>query len=331
MPVNNPKISIVIPTLSQGQFIEETILSILDQTYKNFEIIIIDGGSTDNTLSIIKKYEKHIKYWISEKDSGQSSAINKGLKISSGEIVTWLNSDDRYELTTLQIVKDAFTNDPEIDILHGKTKLFGEAIKTKIIGLEKDIPLYEYLSYMRFPQPSSFLKKEFLNSQFLVNENLHYAMDFELIARAILLGAKIKRIDDILSHYRMHKNSKSNDEMKFLTEWAIIVQKILFSLNNKTLSGKMEELELVGHTVTGKFETTIDLDAKAVETVFLQHIDLHYHYNYRLFNYKQCAKISAFLKENYSSFYLTNNYNKYDFRRKFIPKFVFEIVRRLNN
>lgn len=328
--INSPKISIIIPTLNQGQFIEETILSILDQTYKNFEIIVIDGGSTDNTVAKIKKYEKQIHFWISEKDKGQSTAINKGLKIATGEIVTWLNSDDHYELTTLQHVKDEFTQNPEVTILHGKTCLFGEQIKSKIIGLEKDIAVHEYLSYMRFPQPSSFLKKEILNSNFPVNENLHYAMDFELVARAILLGAKIKRTDKLLSNYRLHKNSKSNQDIKFLEEWAIVVHTIFLSIGNNVFGQKLEELGLVKNSGLAKFETKIDFNASDIETIFLQHLNLHYHYNYRLYNYNVCVKISSFLKVNYNDVYLSNNYYKYDFRRKFIPKFVFEIVRGLN-
>jgi glycosyltransferase involved in cell wall biosynthesis len=97
LSIRPPKISIIIPTFNQGNFIEETILSIIDQDFKNFEIIIIDGGSNDGTLDIVKKYESAISFWISEPDTGQSNAINKGLKKVTGEIVTWLNSDDYYE------------------------------------------------------------------------------------------------------------------------------------------------------------------------------------------------------------------------------------------
>ena len=93
----NPKISIVTPSFNQGQFLEETILSVLEQEYPNLEYIIIDGGSSDNSLNIIKQYEKKLSYWVSEPDNGQTHAINKGFSHATGEIFMWLNSDDIFK------------------------------------------------------------------------------------------------------------------------------------------------------------------------------------------------------------------------------------------
>ena len=95
MPDQFPKITIITPSYNQGQFIEETILSVINQGYPNLEYIIMDGGSTDNTVEVIKKYSDHINYWVSEKDKGQSNAINKGLHRATGDIINWLNSDDQ--------------------------------------------------------------------------------------------------------------------------------------------------------------------------------------------------------------------------------------------
>ncbi|MEO6302541.1 MAG: glycosyltransferase family 2 protein [Bacteroidia bacterium] len=330
MSVNNPKISVIIPSFNQGEYIEETIVSILNQDYKNFEIILIDGGSTDNTLSVIKKYAGRLTYWISEKDKGQSDAINKGLKVASGQVITWLNSDDFYEKKTLEIVANAFLNDPALDILHGKSLLFGEKIKSKIIGLTTDIALNEYLPYMRFPQPSSFLKSKWLNAQSPVNEHLHYAMDFELVSKAILLGAKIKRIDNILSNYRLHTNSKSNLELKFFEEWTEVVINTLRSIKNgNAFANKLNKLGLAKSEVISKYQCEVSFTEKEISTIFLQHLHLHYHYNYRQCNYKICHKISTYLKENYKDFYVENHFNKYNNRLKFIPKFVFIILRGL--
>ena len=103
-----PKITIITPSFNQGNYLEQTIDSVLSQNYSNLEYIIIDGGSADNSVDIIKKYEKHLAYWVSEKDKGQTNAINKGLKIATGDIVNWLNSDDYYEPDALHKVADAF-------------------------------------------------------------------------------------------------------------------------------------------------------------------------------------------------------------------------------
>ncbi len=94
--MNYPKISIVTPSFNHAQFLEETILSVITQNYPNLEYVIIDGGSTDGSVDIIKKYEKHLTYWVSEPDNGHGDALNKGFAKSTGEIMAWINSDDKY-------------------------------------------------------------------------------------------------------------------------------------------------------------------------------------------------------------------------------------------
>ena len=116
---NFPKISIVTPSYNQAEFLERTILSVLNQDYPNLEYIIIDGGSTDGSVEIIKKYEKYLAYWVSEKDKGQSDAINKGFQKSTGDILAWLNSDDTYLSGTLFKVVKAFQENPNADLIFG--------------------------------------------------------------------------------------------------------------------------------------------------------------------------------------------------------------------
>jgi glycosyltransferase involved in cell wall biosynthesis len=120
-----PKISIITPSYNQGQFIKETIDSVLDQNYPNLEYWVIDGGSTDNTVKILKKYGTKIK-WVSEKDRGQTHAINKGLKKASGEIIAYLNSDDVYLPNSLFTIADYFMKHPDIMWLTGDYVIIDE-------------------------------------------------------------------------------------------------------------------------------------------------------------------------------------------------------------
>jgi len=114
-----PKISIVTPSYNQAQFLERTILSVLNQNYPNLEYIIIDGGSTDGSVEIIKKYEKYLAYWVSEKDKGQADAINKGFQKSSGEILAYINSDDTYNPGAFLKIAKAFAKSPRADLMFG--------------------------------------------------------------------------------------------------------------------------------------------------------------------------------------------------------------------
>ncbi len=329
MSLMKPKISVIIPSFNQGQFIEETLISLINQNYDSLEIIIIDGGSKDQTPDIIKKYNKHITYWISEKDTGQSEAINKGFHKATGNIITWLNSDDYYEPGTLQKVANEFIADNQLSILHGKSILFGKEVKQKIIGLDYDIALCEYFPYMRFPQPSSFFQKEALVNVLPVNNALHYAMDFELIVKMLLTGSKIKRTGETLSSYRMHASSKSNNHLSFLKEWSLVVGNFFNSVNGGENYLKiLIELGIIENNVNVLYTNTLNLKKEELETVFLQHLNVCYHYNYREFNKKECNRISHYLKLNFNAFYHSNNYVNYNNRLKFIPKFVFNFIRK---
>ena len=121
-----PKISIVTPSYNQGQFIEETIRSVLLQGYPNLEYIVIDGGSTDGTVDILRKYERHIDFWVSERDKGQAAAINKGFARASGEILAWLNSDDTYQMGVFAQVAELFCQRPDVEVISGRCRLYYE-------------------------------------------------------------------------------------------------------------------------------------------------------------------------------------------------------------
>jgi glycosyltransferase involved in cell wall biosynthesis len=211
-----PKISIVTPSFNQGCYIEQTIRSVLLQNYPNLEYIIIDGGSTDETIDIIKKYEPWITYWVSEKDTGQSHAINKGLAKCTGTIFNWLNSDDWYEPQTFYEVATAFINDPSLEVVSGFENH---------IGLSGEITLHhgtflttrieETMEFCEVAQPSTFFRLETIKQIGGVPEDLHYIMDGETWVKLLLLRGQnyFYKIEKPLVNFRLHENSKTNSHM----------------------------------------------------------------------------------------------------------------------
>ena len=210
-----PSISIVTPSLNQGRYIEETIRSVLLQNYPNIEYIIIDGGSCDNTIKILEKYDKWITYWTSEKDKGQSHAINKGLKKCSGKIFNWLNSDDFLESKALYHVATAFMKNESALVVCGKEKsiLSDYSVSEIHRGTCHKNSLEETFFYGHIDQPPTYFKKNCFDSIGYLNENLHYMMDSEWWCRFLCkygLEGFIK-IGDILTNFRLHRQSKSRD------------------------------------------------------------------------------------------------------------------------
>jgi glycosyltransferase involved in cell wall biosynthesis len=204
-------VSIITPSYNQAQFIEETINSVLANQEANVEYIIIDGGSSDDSVSVIKKHEEAIDYWVSEKDHGQSHAINKGLKKATGNIINWLNSDDYYELDALKKVEMLF----EIGTtgVGGKSRLFNSR---GTIKMSKGTDVYlnnlaKTMGWARIDQPETFFSKVAWDKVGLLNENLHYCMDREWWIRYLYhFGLDgFKKSDCTLVNFRIHDDSKT--------------------------------------------------------------------------------------------------------------------------
>ena len=210
-----PKISIVTPSYNQGEFIEKTITSILDQKYPNLEYIVMDGGSNDETVEILKKYDEHITYWESEKDKGQTDAINKGFAKCSGDIVTWLCSDDYYDEGVLMEVAKAFQENPEINLVCGNRRTYGLGIKDTLYeGWKIKDTVEETMFYGHYDQPPSFWKKEVWDNIFPLSAELRVYMDCEMWLRYLLKYGQDKalHIPRIFAHGLFHATSKSVNE-----------------------------------------------------------------------------------------------------------------------
>lgn len=209
-----PKISIITPSYNQGQFLEKTILSVLNQNYPNLEYIIIDDGSTDGSIEIIKKYEKDLAYWVSGPNRGQSYVINKGMHLATGEILGYLNSDDLYKMGTLKKVGEFFKENPQLMWMCGKCNIINENGKEfyKPITWFKNflIKRYNYtkLLVINFiSQPAVFWRREIIEEIGFLNCNLNFAMDYEYWLR---IGKEHKPaiIDEYLSSFRIHPNAR---------------------------------------------------------------------------------------------------------------------------
>ncbi len=208
-----PLVSIVTPSLNQGAYVEETILSVKNQTYPRVEHIIIDGGSTDNTLDVIKKYDgAYNMRWISEPDEGQSDAINKGWRMATGEILAYLNSDDTYMPRAVETAVRWLTDHPDVDMLYGDCSIIGKSGEVTGQYPAADFNLAELLCGRNMiPQPAVFLRKEVLDGVGYLDTNLHRTMDYDLWAR-IGLKCKVKYIPQLLASFRIYPGTKGMRE-----------------------------------------------------------------------------------------------------------------------
>lgn len=200
-----PKISIVTPSFNQARFLERTIVSVLSQNYPNLEYIIIDGGSTDGSPSIIKRYERDLAYWASEGDRGQADAINKGFRKSTGEILGWLNSDDTYAPGALRAVGRAFRSRPSMDVLHGNVHVIDA--EDNRLGTNRSVPFSPRacaLGVQTLPQSSVFWRRELFFAAGLLNPAYHYLLDPELWLRFAARGARFVLTRAVLSNFRDH-------------------------------------------------------------------------------------------------------------------------------
>jgi glycosyltransferase involved in cell wall biosynthesis len=216
-----PLISIVTPSYNYGQFIEETIRSVLLQGYPNLEYIIIDGGSSDDTVETIRKYEKYLAYWVSEPDEGQTDAINKGYQHCTGDIFAWLNADDAYiNLTCLKNVSEFYKQ--------GYQLIVGECLNVDLNDIPVQIINYfngyskpqnfsQYLKFWSFvalPQPAVFISRDFTNKSFPLDINLHSRMDYQLFLRVLSQNPKSTWVKQTWVKFKYHgenKTMKSDD------------------------------------------------------------------------------------------------------------------------
>lgn len=180
----SPKVSIITPSYNQAQFLEETILSVLNQDYPNIEYIVVDGGSTDGSVEIIQKYADRLAYWVSEKDDGQAHAINKGWRRATGDVVAYLNSDDIYYPGAVRRAVAALDEHPSAGMVFSDALLIDEGSKPLRVLLASPFEIHRVIRMESFvPQPTAFIRWRALDTVGLLDERLHMVMDYDLWVR----------------------------------------------------------------------------------------------------------------------------------------------------
>ena len=220
-----PLISIVTPSYNQGTYLEATLRSVLLQGYPNLEYLVIDGGSSDQSVEIIRKYQKFFTYWISERDQGQTDAINKGLLRTSGEILGWINSDDVYVKGAFHKIVETFLETPESIVVHGDRILIDA--QDRVFGCTV-LPAFNppHTGFIVCSE-TAFWRRSAMDKSGMLNSNLNFAMDLEFFSRLFLQG-KFTKLNHYIGYFRCHAASKSSTIWHVAKEESVQIWKSLF-------------------------------------------------------------------------------------------------------
>jgi glycosyltransferase involved in cell wall biosynthesis len=246
-----PRISVVIPSYNQGEFIEEAIRSVILQGYPNLELIVMDGGSSDQSVEIIRKYESWIAYWVSEKDDGQSAAINAGWDRATGEIVAWLNADDLYCENALLNAARRFLDESDVAMIYGYAHVIDKnGDHCGEIGFPEEFNLLDMLRSFNniVPSVTMFVRKRVVEAIGALRRDLHLTMDFEFVLRIALYGP-IRRDRGVRSLVRIHEFAKSSiGGVRGLHELYVTIEALKLETRDRKLAMACSEGLALGGT-----------------------------------------------------------------------------------
>jgi glycosyltransferase involved in cell wall biosynthesis len=235
-----PRLSIVTPSYNQGQYVEETIRSVLLQGYPNLEYFLIDGGSTDGSVETIRKYERWLTNWVSEKDRGQAHAINKGWKLSSGDIFQWINSDDVLLPNVLSFVA---ARCPKSGALAAAVEAFDDA-ETRDLSANLNLNLRNLVNNeCKFRQPGLWLSLEASRACFPLDETLHYAFDWKMLWDLLVTCPCVDEYSKPTTRFRLHSGSKTVSQAKMWVRdgnqiYEYLLRERKFAMFHSKISGR---------------------------------------------------------------------------------------------
>jgi len=206
---SDPLVSIVTPSFNQAAYLEETIQSVLGQTYPKIEYIVVDGASQDGSLEIIKKYRSKLAYWISEPDKGQTDAINKGFAAAHGEILAWVNSDDTLLPCAVQEAVDHLTRNPQVGLVYGDANYIDEngRVTGKFPAAQTDLARLRR-GYVHIPQQAAFFRKALWDQVGPLDDSFFFAMDYDLWVRLAAIS-ELKYVPKTWANFRLHADTKT--------------------------------------------------------------------------------------------------------------------------